>query len=509
MKGVLAFVCMVLFVVTSTASTCDCICVDRQGELDSLFLSGVVCDTVEYINIGYSAVDPIINLDALSGVEAVMDGIFSSSSQTITDYSGLDNIEYIGRDLWYDEFVGDHHYARFRALRKVFGDVEIALDNVDSLDIFGLLEEIEGHLVIQYNDQLVYLGPIGSSWSAHNVEVQSNEELASLDFLVGCRSVQRLIINANYSLTDVSDIDATLEAGTVGYCEIENNWNLDFCGYDVLCNLSQVGSLVVSNNGLWCSTNDRLQDFCNYDTLLVYVPRDDCYLIDQVSGPHDVHEIINAGEGFYSLCDLHPRGSQLGDLEFELYIDNHQPQGSAPYCQRVITVHPDVQPVGDVLVRLYYSDTELQTLVDADPEIESVHDLRVSVFDTNCRGPREIVAEVHTPHLIGVTVTTDIWYFDISPSILGTFYLHGPQDLLLDNDEAPVEQVKIYPNPVTDVLTVSAAKGMTYKILDLSGRIVGSGVVSADGSIDMGNLAAGIYMMVLDDDQRRHRIVKL
>lgn len=65
--------------------------------------------------------------------------------------------------------------------------------------------------------------------------------------------------------------------------------------------------------------------------------------------------------------------------------------------------------------------------------------------------------------------------------------------------EANVKKVALYPNPASTEVTVKTGKSAatTYQIFDLSGRMVSSGAVNADGKINVARLSNGNYMVTV------------
>lgn len=71
-------------------------------------------------------------------------------------------------------------------------------------------------------------------------------------------------------------------------------------------------------------------------------------------------------------------------------------------------------------------------------------------------------------------------------------------------------KVKMYPNPVTDYLTVSNATGkiLDFQILDLKGQILRVGKVSADNKIDLRELTSGLYIFnVYNENESIHNLL--
>lgn len=58
-------------------------------------------------------------------------------------------------------------------------------------------------------------------------------------------------------------------------------------------------------------------------------------------------------------------------------------------------------------------------------------------------------------------------------------------------------QVKVYPNPVVDILNVEAAsKVSTVQVFDLTGKVVSSHALSAvKNQVDLSKLAPGVYVV--------------
>ena len=53
----------------------------------------------------------------------------------------------------------------------------------------------------------------------------------------------------------------------------------------------------------------------------------------------------------------------------------------------------------------------------------------------------------------------------------------------------------VYPNPFENQLSLTVSESTTYSILDLNGKILKSGSVNANGSIDLSELNSGSYLL--------------
>lgn len=62
--------------------------------------------------------------------------------------------------------------------------------------------------------------------------------------------------------------------------------------------------------------------------------------------------------------------------------------------------------------------------------------------------------------------------------------------------------MKLYPNPVKDILTISNTNNDEYKIFDMSGKLVHSGALQR-GSVNVSNLIKGAYMIQIGETTKR------
>ena len=75
--------------------------------------------------------------------------------------------------------------------------------------------------------------------------------------------------------------------------------------------------------------------------------------------------------------------------------------------------------------------------------------------------------------------------------------------LTLSNSYTEVEAISVYPNPVTNTLTINGLnRKMEYSICDLSGQKICSGLIS-NNVIDVSNLKAGLYLLRLKNQSIR------
>ena len=90
------------------------------------------------------------------------------------------------------------------------------------------------------------------------------------------------------------------------------------------------------------------------------------------------------------------------------------------------------------------------------------------------------------------------WYESLAAGtvMIRPYFNHQPYDLgFVENESA---SLKIYPNPVDDILYVETDNEVKYWITDLSGRTIQHG--KTDGSINLESLTNGLYIATFETD---------
>lgn len=78
-------------------------------------------------------------------------------------------------------------------------------------------------------------------------------------------------------------------------------------------------------------------------------------------------------------------------------------------------------------------------------------------------------------------------------------------------DQVSQENIRVYPNPFQDVVQVSGATiGAAFKVVDITGKTVQSGILDKHQSVNLSGANSGIYMVVITDsnDKTVRRIIK-
>lgn len=67
--------------------------------------------------------------------------------------------------------------------------------------------------------------------------------------------------------------------------------------------------------------------------------------------------------------------------------------------------------------------------------------------------------------------------------------------------QAGIESIKTYPNPVSNLLNIRNADGATYTVTDMAGRTIVNGTLSGDkATISTASLSTGVYLLHLTKD---------
>lgn len=72
----------------------------------------------------------------------------------------------------------------------------------------------------------------------------------------------------------------------------------------------------------------------------------------------------------------------------------------------------------------------------------------------------------------------------------------------LSNTKDLMTDIKLYPNPVKDIMYISNTTSEDYKIFDMGGKVVGSGKLQR-GSVNVSNLIKGAYMIQIGEVSKR------
>lgn len=82
---------------------------------------------------------------------------------------------------------------------------------------------------------------------------------------------------------------------------------------------------------------------------------------------------------------------------------------------------------------------------------------------------------------------------------------------ILSTDEVDIQKIKIFPNPVNDLINVEIDDFFNFKIFSLTGRIILEGTKSPNKQIEVNGLKRGIYILEIETSTKNkynHKFIK-
>lgn len=128
--------------------------------------------------------------------------------------------------------------------------------------------------------------------------------------------------------------------------------------------------------------------------------------------------------------------------------------------------------------------------------------------------------EPHNPDVdLGGPWAADVIYDESNQSYMMWYEAHGgnddysfslataPVDLSFSQNASHANQIKVFPNPVSDVLYVDAPNVESLSLYDLHGKLI---VCKASGYIDVSSLPSGVYVLNIETESSlsTHKVVK-
>lgn len=96
-----------------------------------------------------------------------------------------------------------------------------------------------------------------------------------------------------------------------------------------------------------------------------------------------------------------------------------------------------------------------------------------------------------------------------TPDVDGIASFSEDCDAVLGITDANIEELKIYPNPVQDMLTIKSNNAITAYLINISGQKVVSEANGTELTLHLNHLDSGMYFLIMRDDQGITRIEKI
>ena len=138
--------------------------------------------------------------------------------------------------------------------------------------------------------------------------------------------------------------------------------------------------------------------------------------------------ILNNGQRVASILD----SENMGLITTEFYVNSGAVRtvGTLEYMDRNFTITPAIQPSNPVRVRLYFTATEWQDFVSANPDsLQAMSDITISKFSvSDCDAINNASGEVTLALLdYGYIPTDNSYYLDVEVTSFSTFFVNGPK----------------------------------------------------------------------------------
>ncbi len=212
--------------------------------------------------------------------------------------------------------------------------------------------------------------------------------------------------------------------------------------------------------------------------------------------PENSHEwvtIMNSGQVLY---EVNPHGNSLGRISTRIFYDKDPYAVDAlglPVCRRVIAITPDTQPQSPVSVRMYYRNDEIQALLDADPDAETIHDLKLAKVNATCDSIYH--NDGKKVQIDRIDAYGDHFFIEFKTTSFSTFYLVAQDQQVTSTERLPYgfNDFQLASNIVHSELEIMDGRiGDTFTIYDLNGRAI---ISTNERLVSVHELHPGIYFI--------------
>ncbi|MEA3478521.1 MAG: T9SS type A sorting domain-containing protein [Bacteroidota bacterium] len=327
------------------------------------------------------------------------------------------------------------------------------------------------------------------------ISFEEAEAVDSLTLLNGISDMTGIEAFINLVYLDLFEDGLGWKPNTIEYLDVSANTSLEYLD----CSYNQLDTLIIGNN-------DKLLELnCFANTLLSHL---------DFSGCPNLRALICGGNPLEEL-DI-SNSTQLEVIYLDEIFDPFiiyvwmlpfPPEGLSIYgleaeVQYVDIVAPSVMLMSDHvhqprLMEFRSSEDGIAYLVNSDT-LDNMDEIRSECIDS-----LEVTAGVPQSFDLSGTDLTTLWIQAADKSLniseAGGFTLSG---VGIQND--PDLSVEIYPNPATELITVSRAMAgyHTVEIADINGRIIFSTKATDSSlSIDLREFSLGLYFLRISDGQ--------
>ena len=461
---------ILLFLVSSNFSFSQCptgyLQLTTQQEVDDFVSNYPNCINLNSgLSIGTSNANGISDISDLSGlinIETINGELSIQNCPSLSSLTGLESIENIRFYLGIANLDGITDLSELSSLTtdpwfgSPFGQFQMYIGENDNLTSLVGLENITilNYTTIRNNPSLTGVDGLSGLVTVSELEMENNASLESLDGLQSLTEIRTgLSMYLHPSLTDVSILD-NIDPEELNYLYIEESPNLTFCNSTTICSfIATSNDFYFGGNGTWCDigTITTACDPCIY----IGAPGqfdDDC-------------------DGIENDCDVCPGGDDTVDFN----------ENDIPDCKESLSYN------------------------DYDPSWHCANNKILVSHNGNqiCVNKNAINGQLNSGAFIGpvASCTSTSNLIANNPNNTGAF-------INLKN-KVGQSNIEIYPNPVTDVLTISISNRNSFStilIYNTLGSLVWESIIPAGESTKIVDVSSqlfetGIYhIQVLSND---------
>lgn len=418
-------------------------------------------------------------------------GISITDNALLTDISALEFISegnvIVEIDIWIEDNPSLNNLYGFPlnlgSLTSLYIENNNALTNLNGLEGVDAFD-----LLIIGNDNLIDFTGLGS-FSARYFYIDDNSSLQSLNGMANPSNATFITIKDNQNLTDINGLD---ELGTTFFSfehtlTITGNSNLSVCSTEYVCAKlawatnfdSSWFSVSIQNNAPGCNNAIEIDYSCG-------VPSNDICFEVQTNG-YGIHFVLNLGETIQA------------NNEFATN------SGWIPSCN-------DIPNKKDVWFQINSGDnTSLDIIAGAGYNIQLWEgDLCYDITHVSNGCGSGVLNDI--PVVPDTYYGIQVWNDDTTDRGGSSWFDLTVQDGALSTQDFQLEAVKLFPNPVNDILNIQSNTPIeNIDIFNLLGqKIKALNLGSNTNTIDMSHLSKGMYLIQvsMNGKQSTYKVLK-
>jgi hypothetical protein len=377
----------------------------------------------------------------------------------------------------------------------------IFLLNTDVYDLYGLHNLVNAdHIALWGNGNLTDLSGLSSIETIGSIEMFVNSSISSMGGLNSIQAIDNINLFANTSLTNISDLSfiETLNSLTIGsnsLTSLSGLENLTTITGDLnltneqLFNFNELSNLQVVGGSLYVAYHDDLYDltaFSNIETLEnLYIL--ECPNLSDLTGLSNIRKIdgkfrLGFNSGITTLAGVYNIES-VGDLDI--------------YENERLNSLKGLENIQEVTNRIFINNNPVLFSIEALRNVSpgEIDEVAIIVNNTLSVCSNELICTIIDDPSVSKT------FFNNAPGCNSEFEVQISCNSWGATNGDLEEMVGLFPNPVSDFVTVSISEGILFKrasVFTISHEMV---FQSFEESMDLTMLPKGIYFVEIETNK--------